>query len=241
MAKKSAEKQRKEKPSSSSSSQEIERAAMKLGWRSGNDWKVGAAMRNQGSSCFLNATLQCLLHAPAFHDWLRFGDTIHQNTSGGNSDNKCIICIFYQTALSAQASTNITPKEMFHWLNNIPGERFIMGQQEDAYLYLCGLIEAMNTTYLSRVENATLSPTKTPMHHLFNGNIENELFCAACNQTRSSYEPFGELVLHIKGIPYMQSISAAIEQNLQESPIPEYIYDLCIRTDIKSTKKKANQ
>lgn len=227
----SSKAQRQENPSSPSV-RAVERTDLKLGWRPDYKWKVGAGMQNQGNSCFMNATIQCLLHSPAFHDWLRFGDINHQNSSCGDSDNKCIICIFHQTALCAQQNTIITPEEMFRWLVKIPGHKFVMGEQEDAYLYLCGLITAMDTAYKSRVENVDLSTTDTPLYQLFRGNLKNELFCAACEQTRSRFEIFGELILDIKD---MRSMEAAIYQNFQNRPISDYKCELCACTDARST------
>lgn len=226
--------QRQENPSKDPVIRSIVRSDLKLGWRSDCTWQVGASMQNLGNSCFMNAALQCLLHAPAFHDWLRFGDIDHQNSSCAMSGNKCIICILHQTAQSAQKLMTITPQEMFGWLSNIPGHNFIMGKQDDAYLYLCGLINAMETAYLSRIENAALSTIDTPMHHLFNGNIRNEVYCGSCEQTRPNYETFVELILNIKD---MHSMDEAILKNFQHNSLPDYKCESCGQTNANSTNR----
>lgn len=214
--------------------QAIKRTDFNLNWRRDFEWKVGAAMRNQGNSCFLNTALQCLLHAPAFHDWLRFGDTNHQRSSCGNDDEKCIICIFHQTALNAQENTVITPQEMFGCLVAIPGHNFVMGKQHDAYVYLCGLISAMDTAYLSRAENVALKPTHSPMHHLFNGQLKNKYICAACKKMHRHNETFGDLVLDIEEV---NSMKAAIHQHFKRHPVSDYTCKSCKRTEANSTNR----
>lgn len=123
---------------------------------------------------------------------------------------------------------------MLRWLSNIPGHNFVMSNQQDAYLYLCGLITAMDTAYLSRVENSALITMDTPMHHLFRGSLRNKFYCGACKQTRPNYETFGELILNIKD---MHSMNAAISQNFQHRLFSDYKCELCAQTDPKSTNR----
>lgn len=54
------------------------RDKVRVGWKgSERKWSVGAGFINVGNTCYLNSTLQALLHVPALANWLS-SDTEHR-------------------------------------------------------------------------------------------------------------------------------------------------------------------
>lgn len=186
----------------SNPSPSFQRSEICLGWSPNFAWTRGAALINAGNSCFMNAVIQALLHAPAFNNWLKFSESNHRSQ---NPRCQCIICDLHRTSIRAQLQPfkPFKPTIMYDLLSQV-SDQFVKGQQEDAYLYLCGLINRIHTTFLSRYNDVNIT---TPMDLLFNGSIVKETVCQQCQHKSSSAEPFSELVLEIENV---NSLSEAV-------------------------------
>lgn len=55
------------------------REKVQVGWKgSDRKWQIGAGFVNVGNTCYLNSTLQALLHVPAMANWLA-SDSEHRD------------------------------------------------------------------------------------------------------------------------------------------------------------------
>ena len=96
-----------------------------------------AGMINVGNSCFINATLQSLLHISTLLDYLK-NDAINNHVVPCGNRGTCTICPFIQTMIDHERSQAVVPV-LVDAMNNInqnmlPG--FTGFQQQDAHEYL---------------------------------------------------------------------------------------------------------
>ena len=96
-----------------------------------------AGMINVGNSCFINATLQSLLHISMLLDYLKNDAVNNHVVQCGNRDT-CTICPFIQTMIDHERSQAVVPV-LVDAMSNI-NPNFLPGftgfQQQDAHEYL---------------------------------------------------------------------------------------------------------
>ena len=75
---------------------------------------VGAGMKNLGNSCYLNATLQALIHIPSFYNYL-MNECIYQHTSKCQlvTKNECTLCALV-TTLQSSIACLVVDKNLLH-------------------------------------------------------------------------------------------------------------------------------
>ena len=96
-----------------------------------------AGMINVGNTCFINSTLQSLLHIPMLLDYLK-NDAINNHVVQCGNGGTCTICPFIQTMLDHERSQAVVPA-MVDAMSNI-NQNMLPGytgfQQQDAHEYL---------------------------------------------------------------------------------------------------------
>lgn len=128
---------------------------------------AGQGLRNVGNTCFLNSTLQCLLHTPPVHNYK-------------HTCNKpvCTLCLLKR--LSVTRST--LPQDFLRYLPRI-GRQFRLGNQEDAHELLRGVVDLLGPKQFIR--------------SVFGGVLKSRVQCQQCSFASETYDEFLDLSLEL--------------------------------------------
>ncbi|XP_017048590.1 LOW QUALITY PROTEIN: ubiquitin carboxyl-terminal hydrolase 36 [Drosophila ficusphila] len=179
------------------------RENIRIGWKqSERKWQVGTGMINVGNTCYLNSTLQALLHIPALANWLVSEQAHLENCNVAESGGCCIICAMAKTLLATQSNQSaVRPFLVYSKLKQIC-KHMIVGRQEDAHEFLRFLVEAMERAYLMRFRNYKeldqLVKETTPLGQIFGGYLRSEVRCLSCNHVSITFQHFQDLLLDIR-------------------------------------------
>lgn len=182
--------------------------------------RVGPGFFNEGNSCYLNSTLQCLLYIPALVQiLLHETDAALKNIPRGQQNLlRPITEIFTSLVKEIWSNQNeagrkaILPRGMVSTIRRV-GKQFKPFRQEDAHEYLRQLLDTMHEEVLkaNRLKISDGKPAETSfISRVFGGYLCNTLTCSQCGYASKTYNHFLDLSLEIqKGV---QSIQDAIQQ-----------------------------
>ncbi|XP_017012355.2 ubiquitin carboxyl-terminal hydrolase 36 isoform X1 [Drosophila takahashii] len=179
------------------------RENIRIGWKqSDRKWQVGTGMINVGNTCYLNSTLQALLHIPALANWLVSEQAHLENCNVAESGGCCIVCAMAKTLLATQSNQSaVRPFLIYSKLKQIC-KHMVVGRQEDAHEFLRFLVEAMERAYLMRFRNYKeldqLVKETTPLGQIFGGYLRSEVRCLSCNHVSITFQHFQDLLLDIR-------------------------------------------
>ncbi|KAL7511818.1 hypothetical protein ACHAXN_008748 [Cyclotella atomus] len=194
-------------------------------------------MVNLGNTCFLNATLQCLLYMPSFcHSITSLPATCYETNNGGkHARGQKITMILRNLSRMAHGiialenneqprSGAIAPKTIVNAITSAKtgGHRFRPGRQEDAHELLVHLLDAMHEGELfaaginphssgwrDRLPIPRLDET-TFVHRIFGGYFRSQLRCK-CGYKSNTYDPFLDLALEVSK-KHITSIETAFRE-----------------------------
>lgn len=180
-------------------------------------------MVNLGNTCFLNATLQCLLYMPSFCHSITSLPASCYETNGGESHVRGQKITMVLRNLSRMAhgiaalekkeaprTKAIQPKSLVKIITTCKSgsHRFRPGRQEDAHELLVHLLDAMHEGELfaaginpqssgwrDRLPIPRLDET-TFVHRIFGGYFRSQLRCK-CGYKSNTYDPFLDLALEV--------------------------------------------
>ncbi|XP_052845456.1 ubiquitin carboxyl-terminal hydrolase 36 isoform X1 [Drosophila gunungcola] len=179
------------------------RENIRIGWKqSERKWQVGTGMINVGNTCYLNSTLQALLHIPALANWLVSEQAHLDNCNVAESGGCCIVCAMAKTLLATQSNQSaVRPFLVYSKLKQIC-KHMVVGRQEDAHEFLRFLVEAMERAYLMRFRNYKeldqLVKETTPLGQIFGGYLRSEVRCLSCSHVSITFQHFQDLLLDIR-------------------------------------------
>ncbi|XP_050741901.1 ubiquitin carboxyl-terminal hydrolase 36 isoform X2 [Drosophila biarmipes] len=179
------------------------RENIRIGWKqSERKWQVGSGMINVGNTCYLNSTLQALLHIPALANWLVSEQAHLENCNVAESGGCCIVCAMAKTLQATQSNQSaVRPFLIYSKLKQIC-KHMVVGRQEDAHEFLRFLVEAMERAYLMRFRNFKeldqLVKETTPLGQIFGGYLRSEVRCLSCNHVSITFQHFQDLLLDIR-------------------------------------------
>ena len=152
---------------------------------------TGCGLKNLGNSCYLNATIQALLHIPYFVNWLLSIENLHSKCrqsnlcinlkDNRNTTNWCFICALFSTFKYMENHTNNCGI-----LRDI-SPNFVFGQQEDGHECYLGLINQISliNSKCSNFDNIA-SNQRNPMTDIFGGVVQIYIKCSLCNFEKKS-------------------------------------------------------
>ena len=193
-------------------------------------------MVNLGNTCFLNATLQCLLYMPSFcHSITSLPASCYESNGGGRHVRGQKITMILRN-LSRMAhgiaamekketpkSKAIAPNSIVNAITKTKGSHsFRPGRQEDAHELLVHLLDAMHEGELfaaginphssgwrDKLPIPRLDET-TFVHRIFGGYFRSQLKCA-CGYKSNTYDPFLDLALEVSK-KHIHSIETAFAE-----------------------------
>ena len=171
--------------------------------------KSSQGLYNQGNTCYLNSTLQCLLHIPMFSQHiLKNSHHHHQDTS---STMKSIFDMYQKFVMeywNNLSKRSLSPRLLYQNIRRI-GKHLRPGRQEDAHEFLRLLLDCIHEEILkangikSSPHNLKLQNT-TLICRVFGGYLRNELRCSVCNYKSQTYNLIQDLQLDLN-FPSIQS------------------------------------
>ena len=180
--------------------------------------RIGPGFFNQGNTCYLNSTLQCLLYIPPLTQILLNPEIkLFKNIP---NNNQSILFHFQKLVIDVAKGTPdraISPRAMVQNIRSV-GKQFRPMRQEDAHEYLRKLIDCMHEEILksygvkTQDNNGKLAET-TLIFRIFGGLLRNELKCLKCNHSSKTFNSFLDLSLEItKGVTSLSSAIKAFTQ-----------------------------
>jgi ubiquitin carboxyl-terminal hydrolase 36/42 len=180
--------------------------------------RVGPGFFNDGNSCYLNSTLQCLMHTPALAQILRFepkvvlkgltaaapvaGDRDSRDKDFNIQTKRSVLQLFQNLVCevwSSSSSRAISPRGMVTSIRRV-GKQFKPLRQEDAHEYLIQLLDCMHEEIL-KANNVKLSDGKIAktdlISRVFGGSLCNTLSCSKCDYVSKTTNDFQDLSLDI--------------------------------------------
>ena len=184
-------------------------------------------MFNHGNTCFLNSTLQCLVHTPPLaqaliHDPLAISGFIKQQDN--RPQNPPILFILkrlMEEVWSNNSPKVVSPRLMVNTLRRL-SKQFHAYQQEDAHEYLLHLLDTVNNEILKRYNLPIFGQHSTPsdpkvvskydttlISRIFHGKLCNIMSCNRCKYQSKTFNNFQDISLNIgSGI---QTVESAID------------------------------
>ncbi|KAG0148437.1 hypothetical protein CROQUDRAFT_60602 [Cronartium quercuum f. sp. fusiforme G11] len=165
--------------------------------------RLGPGFVNTGNTCFLNATLQALIHTPALAVGLLDRDEHRRDECRlSQTKNFCVLCNM-QNLITAclrphRRERQIKPSLISNHLNRI-APRMRNNRQEDAHEFLRMLIEAMQNAALGGREAQAKQKEKdsTFIYRMFAGKFRSRVTCQHCQTTSDTFDTFLDLSLDI--------------------------------------------
>lgn len=200
--------------------------------------RVGPGFFNDGNSCYLNSTLQCLVHTPALAQILKLepksvlrGLGVVPNGSGekdgrdkdfNHHANRSVLQYFQSLVCevwSGAVTRALSPRSMVASIRRV-GRQFKPLRQEDAHEYLRQLLDCMHEEILKangvKTSDGKIAET-TMISRVFGGYLCNTLTCSQCHYASKTFNHFQDLSLDLnQGV---KSVVGAIEAFTR----PEYL------------------
>ena len=179
----------------------------------------GTGLFNKGNTCYMNSTLQSLLHLPPLANALLMLDPDQLYGRLGATPSQKFDAIgemvnLAQKTVSRSGSENPTaPSAFIHGLKSY-ARTLVKYRQEDAHEFLRFLLEAIQYCSLVRAPK-TLKPfdplrETTLVHKIFGGKLRSRVTCERCNHNSDTYDTMLDLSLDIRK-SHNSNVASALE------------------------------
>jgi ubiquitin C-terminal hydrolase len=183
--------------------------------------KIAPGFFNSGNTCYLNSTLQCLLHVPALSQYIIQDSPIPKGSNADNnrSHQRTIFDIYQHIVadvwVKQSGKTAIRPSNIVQNIKRI-GKHFRPGRQEDAHEFLRLLLDSIHEDILKlkgiKSKGGGRIAETTLISRVFGGHIRNELKCNKCSYKSRTYNHILDLSIDLQGISSVkESLKAFIK------------------------------
>ncbi|KAM2638331.1 hypothetical protein EV1_022722 [Malus domestica] len=160
---------------------------------------VSAGLANLGSTCFMNAILQCFTHTVPLLEGLHSSN--HSIPCDCGSEGFCILCALRDHIDLSIASSGrvVSPWKLVDNLNHI-SSYFQRYQQEDAHEFLQCFLDKLERSSLDcmKKDESSSMQDKNLVERVFGGRLLSKLRCCNCGHCSDAYEPLIDLSLEIE-------------------------------------------
>lgn len=179
----------------------------------------GAGLVNKGNTCYMNSTLQALLHLPPLSYALLMLDTDQLYGRFGAHPVHKFDAIEEMARLAQRTMTkrgNEAPAAPNAFIANLKSyaRTLVKFRQEDAHEFLRFLLDAMQYCCLVRAPKSLkpFDPLRetTLIHKIFGGKLRSRVQCGRCKHNSDTYDPILDLSLDIRNLR-SNTISSALD------------------------------
>ncbi|MCO5589682.1 hypothetical protein L7F22_043650 [Adiantum nelumboides] len=167
----------------------------------------GSGLINKGNTCYMNSTLQSLLHLPPLANALLMLDLDQLYGKLGARPMQKFDAIGEMVKLAQKTISRngsempIGPNAFIHDLKSY-ARTLVKYRQEDAHEFLRFLLEAMQFCSLVRAPKSLkpFDPLRetTLVHKIFGGKLRSRVTCERCNHNSDTYDTILDLSLDIR-------------------------------------------
>jgi ubiquitin C-terminal hydrolase len=196
--------------------------------------RISCGLVNLGVTCFLNATLQCLINLPRLAA-LCLAHT-HSSTCSKQS-HACAWCLLEAQICAALTATSpaIRPSIV---LSNIKlfARRLSIHQQQDAHEFLRLVVDSLHRSEQTRTtpSSSSSSSPSSLVESLWGGKLRSRVQCSRCKGTSDVFEPLLDVSLELRG-----TLSAALEHFCMQEKLSGANAYRCERCQSLQTATKA--
>lgn len=203
--------------------------------------RVGPGFYNDGNSCYLNSTLQCLMYLPPLIQIFQTeGSNALKNISSPPAYAMKPICELFRLLVNevwpqlneTRNGRAISPRGMTTTIRRV-GKQFRPFRQEDAHEYLRQLLDVMHEEVLKANGLKTSDGKKaetTFISRIFGGHLSNTLTCSKCQFVSETRNHFLDLSLEIRqNVTSVEAALAAFTKQEQLSAGNEWKCEKCLQ------------
>lgn len=204
--------------------------------------KVGPGFFNDGNSCYLNSTLQCLLYTPPLAQVLLAEDSLLKKSAKQHDNFQRPVLDIFQALVKevhGQAPCRaLSPRGMVSSIRRV-GKQFKPLRQEDAHEYLRQLLDCFAEEVLksNNLKTNDKLADSTFVGRCFGGQLVNTLACSKCGYISRTYNAFLDLSLELgQGTASVSQAVSAFTRTEHLSHGNEWKCDGC-HQKVKATKQ----
>jgi ubiquitin carboxyl-terminal hydrolase 36/42 len=192
---------------------------------------------NSENNCYINVVMQCLTYSTPLYVYL--AQKLHSRKCRSYSWEFCVWCkleSFVSLMYSTNAKSHVLRVDDFLWNLKVFGE-FTRGHQDDASLFMTGLVERLQQDEF-RVHGVAKpsvdQENTTLMHQLFGCYLVYSNTCRACGGTKKRFE-------YVFSLPLALEREAPIEDVLKAHFTTEELEGTCSLCKQRGTLERRTQ
>ncbi|KAE9409964.1 cysteine proteinase [Gymnopus androsaceus JB14] len=202
------------KPSSTAKTRSLYTGEINLSWPPDLN-NIGKGLFNTGNTCFLNSSLQCLLHTPPLLNII----FKHSRENCPSKNKFCMSCALRSVAQKTYKGNNgaFSPSEISGQLQVI-AKQMRKGRQEDSHEFIRYAVDALQKSCLAGLPpkiDHKLAET-TWVHKLFGGRLRSRVTCQSCHFNSDTFDSILDLSLDIHN-------SHHLKDALRKFVAPDYL------------------
>lgn len=169
--------------------------------------RVACGLFNQGNTCFFNALVQALVHAPRFFKWLRR----HVMSCTDGLDASCFACAIGRTAEAmfrkGRVNAAFRPQMLYDYVLRRSAGRLHRFRQEDAHEAFTTLLNGLEVCCcpvgwkLPPNSASATTPHKAVFPDaactVFKGDLRSRVTCTRCERSSDTFDPFEHISLEL--------------------------------------------